>query len=122
MLKQEKIFLKLSLIISLLGIVILILISNKISPETAETTIDQLKSLELNSEVSIAGEIISVIDTPTILIINIKDPSGSIKVIADKKSLDKTLNKGAIIEIQGELKKYNEELEVEANKITIFWK
>lgn len=120
MLKQEKIFLKLSLIISLLGIVILILISNKISPETAETTIDQLKSLELNSEVSIAGEIISVIDTPTILIINIKDPSGSIKVIADKKSLDKTLNKGAIIEIQGELKKYNEELEVEANKITIF--
>ena len=121
MLKQEHILLKITLLISLLGVLLLIIISNYLPKQASSSTlISSLEELPEGTAVIVSGTISSVIDTPSILILQVKDTSGTIKVIADKDHLETKLTKNAQIEVEGTLKTYKDEREIQASHIKVY--
>ncbi len=121
MLIQEKILLKITLVISLLGMLLLIFISQKIAPQDANAIpINTLQDREENSQVTIMGVLESVINTPTILILKVKDNTGTMTVIAGKKEVSERLRKGMSIEVIGTLKTYEGKQELEAQTMKVF--
>lgn len=123
MLKEEAILLKIVLIISLTGMLLLLWLSAKL-PKQAEDTvlISSVEEMPEHTQVKIAGTIVSIKDTPTIMILDMKDSSSTIKVIADKKGMELKLKQKMRIEVQGTIKMYQEEVEIEASKIRILGK
>jgi aspartyl/asparaginyl-tRNA synthetase len=118
MIKQERTILKIAGIISLIGLIMLSIIVNK--PSSKDTMpIITLQDIDKGAQVTILGKITAIKDTPTILIIEVQDNTGMIKVIANKKGIEKTIEKETIIKVQGTLKEYKGNKEIEATTITI---
>ena len=121
MLKQERALLKITFIVSLVGMLLLIFISQRIAPQNMEAKpINSVKDEEENSQATVTGAIESVKEMPTLLILKVKDKTGSIKVIADKKQMTMKLKKGMKIEVTGIFKMYKNEQELEARTIKVF--
>mgnify|MGYP001567167691 CR=1 FL=1 len=123
MLKEETVLLKIVLIVSLIGMSLLFLLSAKL-PRQAEDAIlmSSLEEMPENAQVKIVGTITSIVDTPTIMILEIKDSSDTMKVITDKKGMELKLKKKMKVEVQGTIKMYKDEMEIEAAKIRILEK
>jgi|GEM_PF-2303832 RecJ-like exonuclease len=122
MLKEEKILLKCALAVSLLGIIILIILAETGSKGEEIVFISEAKEAEEGQEVGIQGEVKVLKDTPTITILTIQDETSEIKVIADKKGMETKLQKGMFVEVEGKIKLYQEEKEIEASTIRILKK
>jgi RecJ-like exonuclease len=114
---QESNLIKAALITSLAGILLLSLIVEKV--DLSASNIASLSNTSLDSKVKIKGEVISYKNIPSVKIIQVKDLTSQIKVIAftDK---DLELKKQDIIEVTGILKIYQDRLEIEAEEIKIF--
>ncbi len=120
MLPKEKIFLKIAVICSLFGLLLLIIISNYLPRKSVEsTTIGSIEETPEGTEISVKGTITSIKNTPTILIITIEDAASKVNVIADKKYLQENLKEKSIIEVTGTIKIFNNEKEIQASSVTI---
>lgn len=118
MLREEKILLKVSLMMSLLGLLTLIIISNRVAT-TKATPIESVLNSELSAEVRIGGRVSHIKSTGTVFILTIEDQSGAIKVIAEKEGVEGYLKRGMMVEVEGSVKEYKKQREVEAKSIRI---
>lgn len=115
--EESKLFI-VSLLFSLIGIII-ILIAAKYT-ELGYTKISEIDKNMVGNYVKIKVQVTSKRELQALYLFTVKDESNSIKVIAykdDKNLINLKVNQ--LIEIEGIVKKYKDELEIEANKITI---
>jgi len=113
---QESTLFKISLSLSLIGILILLLKKKK--KDLSSSNISEIINSSIEKEVKIKGIVTKITNTPGLLILNIKDNTAEIKAIAFKEK-EIEINKNDIIELQGIVKKYKNELEIEASLIKI---
>ncbi len=113
---HEKTLLKISLITSLVGILILLIILDKI--DISDSDIASINKTLIDKQVKIKGEITRTTETPGLYILNVKDNTGNIDIIIFKE--DKIeLKKGDIVEIEGQITEYQDKLELIAKKVII---
>ena len=110
----EKTLLKISIISSIIGIFILIIISESLVIK--ESSIKDVTKDKLDGRVKIIGEVTSVKETPGLNILNVKDNSGSIAVVVFKDE-EIPFRTGLILEIQGLVVEYNGKMEIQAEEI-----
>jgi len=113
--KEETLF-KISLICSLLGVLIILYISE--NTEIPSSNISNITDKDIETKVTIIGLVNSVKETPGLIILNVGDKTGNITVIAFKEE-NITIEKGRIIEIEGKVVEYNKQLEIQADSIII---
>lgn len=111
--------LKISFIISLLGILILLILSSILEPSL--TNIREIDSKYLNKKVKIQGEIINMksYNTKTneiFQVLEIKDGTGYIEVILSSKK-ETPLRKNQKITVIGIVNLYKNSLQIQAHKI-----
>lgn len=115
--KEEKLFL-VSLIFSLVGIVI-ILIAAKYD-KLEYTKISEIDKNKIGEYVKIKGFVVSKKELQSLYLFTIKDEDSYVKIVAfkdDENIINLKVNQ--LVEVEGTVKKYKNELEVEAKKITI---
>ena len=113
---DEKILLKISLIPSLVGILILLVILEKI--DVSDSNISAIDKNLSEKQVKIKGEITRIRETPAFSMINVKDDTGNIDVVVFKeKKLE--LKEGDIIQVEGQVTEYQGKLEILAKRIVI---
>lgn len=111
---DEKNLLKVALICSIIGIFIIFVFANRLEPSLIN--ISEISSSLVDQSVKVQGKIVSIKNSPSVLIFDVKDDTGSVKVVVfDKKNLD--LNKNQLVEVLGVVKEYKGSLEVEAKNI-----
>ena len=112
---QEPALFKLSLIISFIGLLILIFISDSI--EIKKYNIEDINNKLLEKEVKVSGIITRITETPGLIIFDIQDKTGTITAIAFKETFI-NLTKNQEIETQGKIQKYKDKLEIQVDQIT----
>lgn len=106
---------KISLIITILGILILLIISNNLAIELEN--ISEINTKHLNKNIKINGKILNLKNiNKNFQIITIKDTTGTIQVITDYQT---KLSKDQSITITGRVTQYKDSLQIQANKITL---
>jgi RecJ-like exonuclease len=113
---NESTLLKLSFVFSILGILIILFISETSSIELYK--ISDITNENLDKNVKIIGTIRNIIDTPEILITNIEDDSGTI-TIAIFKEENLVLEKHWQIEVIGKVTEYKDQLEIIADQVKV---
>jgi len=113
---ENKILLEIAIICSLVGILLLIFISEKI--ETPEKDIVNITKENLEEQVKITGTITKITETPGLYILTIKDSTGEITAIL-YKSEEISLEKGQVVTIEGSILEYKGQLEIEIDSIKI---
>ena len=107
---QRRIF-KISLIISLIGILFLLLLINILEPKLIP--IEKIKNNILNKNIKIQGEISNIEDKETFKILSIQDETGKIDVICNSGDFEENQK----IIVSGRVKEYQQYLNIQANKI-----
>ena len=113
---QDPSLFKVSLIISVIGTFLIMILS-----EYSEVELTEIKDLgkdQLEARVKVQGTVISTRETPGLYILKIKDLSGTIPLIIFKEN-PLPIERNAQIEVIGKLTKYKEELEIIVEKIKI---
>lgn len=113
---QDKYILKIALVFCIVGVFIVLVISQGV-PDYVN--ISNVSYHSMDQDVRVKGRIASFRDLPSTLLINLKDNTGMITVIAFKKE-NVTLKEGDIIEVYGTVTEYKNQLELEAKQIRIF--
>jgi len=110
---------KILLIATLLGIMLLLLISQQIKPKIQ--SVGEINESQLNQRVSVEGNIIKTRDysNDTFHVITFRDDSGLIQVIFNSNPRKLDVNSSFKYFISGKLEKYNETLQINADKITL---
>ena len=116
---KTRILLKLSLIISLIGIFLVLFLSNNLEPSVSN--ISSITSKELDNYIKIKGSIvytqeIFLNDSAYLEILTIKDDSGSIESVFRKRV---ALHVNQQVEILGKVSEYRGIIQIEASKIKI---
>lgn len=106
---------KICLSISLIGILILFIYTGSLSLDIKDISL--INKEDLNKFVKVNGQVTSIRDLPGILILSLKDKTSQIKVIIFKED-ELKIKKNDILEIEGIVKEYKEELEIQAEKVT----
>ena len=105
---------KLSLIISLLGILLLLFISENINLEISK--IDSITRNNLEQNVKINADVINVNKKDDLLFLKVKDETSEIDVVIfESNNLE--INKGDKIEVQGKITLYKDNLEIIAKNV-----
>ena len=125
---DENLLLKISLIFSILGVFTILFISE--STTLPITKISDIAEDKIDQKIKINGKITNVVDTPEIIIANIKDETGTITVIIFKNNETKIfplnlfqthenipLKNYQIVEIEGTIMSYQGNLEISADEI-----
>ncbi len=111
---MEKIS-KISLIISIIGILILLVIN--ISESQKIISVEKINAKMIGKNIKVMGKSESVIiNENNFTIFKLKDETGEIKVICECPNIKENDN----IEIIGRVTEYNGEIEIEAEKIKIY--
>jgi DNA/RNA endonuclease YhcR with UshA esterase domain len=113
---KDSTLLKISLAVSVTGIFIILYLvefQNRLPDNLNEITKDQLDSL-----IKVEGEVTKVTKTPGLLILNIKDNTGTTEVIAFT-SQESLIEKGMKVEVTGRVQEYQNKLEIIADEIKI---
>jgi len=114
MVMKEKTLLKIAVISSLIGVLILVYISDSLSPK--EYRISNLTRDKLGEFVDVKGSISTLRETPGLYIITLTDETFSIPVIVFKEE-NLTIEKGSLIDVKGNVIEYNGMLEIQAEEI-----
>lgn len=109
---QEITLLKISLISSIIGTIILIILSSTLEPKLIK--IKNIKDLDLYKKIKIQGNITSIKNYNDFNILEINDNSGKINIIANGKL---NLTKNQAITVTGKITEYKDELQLQAEKI-----
>ncbi len=116
---EEKTLFKISIITSLVGLLIMIIMIGAM--DLSESSISSINKTYIGKEIKIKGVLTSKKELSGITIMNVKDDTGSIKVIAYKDNDQYLeLKKDSTIEVKGLVKEYSSELEIEADSIKLF--
>ncbi len=109
--------LKISFTTALIGILLLLFLTNTLKP--VKKDIININSKDLNKEIQISGQITNVrtYNKSDFQIITIKDSTGGINTIINKNL---NLTNISNITINGEVQEYKSELQISANKIISF--
>ena len=114
---QDKTLLKISVICSLIGIIVLFLIADNLSLSTTE--ISKIQQSELGKQVKIKGKIESLSETDNLMFLTVgQEKIETVSVVLFKDS-DIALEKGDNIELTGTLEDYEGKREILANRIVI---
>ncbi len=114
---NENILLKLSLVFSILGILIILFISETSSIDLIK--ISEITKENLDEKVRIQGIIKTTADTPELLIINIEDETGTIIIILFKNSEEIILKENQKVEVVGKVMEYKDQLEISVDQIKV---
>ena len=111
-----KLNLKTTLSISLIGILLLLFLSEFISPKI--TNISDINNKLLNQKTQVQGQILSIrtFEDSNFQIISIKDSTGKINIILNNP-INITNNQN--ITVIGTINQYNQTLQIQADKITL---
>lgn len=116
---EEKTLFKIAMITSLVGLLVMIIMIGAI--DISESGISSINKTYIGKEIKIKGILTSKKELSGITIMNVKDDTGSIKVIAYKDNNQYLkLEKDSTIEVKGLVKEYGSELEIEADSINLF--
>ena len=113
---NNSIILKLSIIISMIGILILLILTNTTQP--TKTRIKNISSQDLNKKVEIQGKIQSIktYKESNFQIITINDSTGKIDITLDNPT---NLTKNQTIRVIGKVTEYQASLQIQADKIEL---
>ena len=111
---DNKTLFKISLACSLMGILLIVYISDKI--EAPLFNIEELTKEKIDQEIRIKGEIKNFNDLPSLVLMEVEDKTGTITVMFFKEK-NVTIKKGQKIEVDGKLVEYEDKLEIEADSI-----
>ena len=111
-----KLNLKTTLSISLIGILLLLFLSEILSPKPIN--IENINNKLLNKKVQVQGQIFNIrtYEDSNFQIISIKDETGKIDVTLDNPT---TLNNSQNIRVIGKIKEYKQYLQIQADKIVL---
>ncbi len=102
--------LKVLIVISLSGILLLLFLSNILEPKLID--IEKINNRMVNRKVKISGTVIEIYDKETFKILIVKDKTGKINVLCKCRDI-----KNESIEVIGRVKKYKNQLQINADKI-----
>lgn len=115
---HQKTLFKISLIVSLFGILLLLFLANSLEPKLID--ISSINDEMLNQQIKISGEIFKIQDKETFKILSISDSTGKIDVLCEcREELienNQIKNNQEIIVI-GRVTEYREYLQISADKI-----
>ena len=112
---DDKKLTKLSLILSLVGLILIYYITTVI--EVKAFAISDIDKSMIDRDVKVSGEIANVIKTDKVLILLVKDESSSISVVSfDPEEIPK-IKEGQFIEVTGKVALYKNKLEIIADSI-----
>ncbi len=103
--------LKISFIISILGILLLLFLANYLEPPL--TNLRDINDKMINQKVKVQGTIFLISDKETFKILSMSDETGKIDVLCECNNIDNNQK----IEVQGAIKEYREYLQIQADKI-----
>lgn len=112
---EEKTLLKIAFIFSIVGVVALFLVSENIAPQ--EIKISEISCADSGKDVKIHGRIAGVDEKEDIVVISVAQEK-IIKVVAFKDG-KLNLQKGQVIEVEGEVRNYKGNLEIVADKMKV---
>ena len=112
---KESLLVKLALITSLAGILVLFLISGHIKVE--EKPLDKISVENLEDYVKVNGMVTNVIDTDNVAILKITQPRDIDVVVFKNGPLN--ISKGANVEIIGKVDEYKNKAEIIAELIRV---
>ena len=109
-------FLKITLTITLLGILLLLFLVNTLQPR--QTNIEEINNNLLNKNVKIKGIIFNIktFEDSNFQVISIKDDTGKIDITINQIT---NLKENQEISVTGKVKEYNQHLQVQADKIMV---
>lgn len=112
-------FKKILLLSSLIGIILLLFLSQQITPKNQN--ISELNESQLEQRIKITGNLIEAraYSNNTFHIIEIQDSTGAISVIFNTKSKELNLNYSKNYSIIGKLERYNKTIQINAEKISL---
>ncbi|MDP4012699.1 MAG: hypothetical protein Q8R00_03795 [Candidatus Nanoarchaeia archaeon] len=108
---EEKTIFKLSLISSIIGIILIIGITNSLEPQTIKI-LDINRDL-LDQQVKVSGKIDSIIKKDSLTILNVKD----VKTIPIVLFENADFKKGSKVEVTGRVSEFQKELQITASYI-----
>ncbi len=112
---DDSLLLKVSFILALVGISILIVLSDKLSLDNS--SISSIDEGILGNNVKIKGIVTPIRLNNLMQIFQVQDNTGNINVVLYKNDLK--INKGSIVEVEGHVTKYNNELQVSGDLIKV---
>ena len=110
---NDRLTFKITLTISLLGILVLFMLPKPVSPLKQ---ISEITEQEIDNSVRIIGQVIKIKDLPGIALLNIKDKTGEITVIIFKEE-ELKIKQNDFLEIEGKITEYKGEIEIQAERI-----
>ncbi len=105
---------KMLIICTIFGLVLLTIISEKL--EISQEPISAISIEKVNKQTTIQGYVRKILNKNTITELELEDKTGKIKVIIFSKEKIKA---GSLIKVEGKIAKYNNELQVYAEKILV---
>ncbi len=112
---QESTLFKISLTLSIIGILVLLFVSEKKDADLV--TIEEALNSSIGQKVKIKGQLTTIINSPGFLILNIKDNTGEIKAIAFIEE-EIRIFPNSTVKVEGQIKEYKNEKEIEVSSIT----
>ena len=114
---QEKTLLKIALICSLLGLLILYLISNDI--EIKEKNIEKITIDNKDEFVKLNGIVNNVIDTEKVTLIKILQPQEITVVLFKNENKTMPIQQGNEVEVIGKVDEYKGKMEIIADRLRV---
>lgn len=111
---EEKTLFKIAFSVSLIGIFILLFISEKTNIKSIQ--ISSINPSMLDQQIKVNGKVEKITKTGLVSIIQLKDETSSIKVVAFENL---TINKDDTLEVTGKITSYKNELEIDSDKIIV---
>ena len=105
---------KISLIISVVGIIFLLILSQKLEPK--EMKISDISNKMIEGYAKIRGDLVSIKSLDNMQILKIEDKTGIITAVVYGKT---NLSNGTRVEIIGKVVRYRGSLEIEVQKIRV---
>ena len=114
---KEQTLLKIALITSLLGLLILYLISGNI--ELKEKNIEKITIENKDEFVKLSGIVSNLVNSEKVMILEITQPQEITVVLFKNKNNTFNINKGNEVEIFGKVDEYNGKMEIIAERVRV---
>ena len=112
---KEKTLLKIALIISILGLLLLVILSQLI--KIGESPIAKITKEKLEEDVKLTGKIIKISETNNTIFLQIQSQDRIAVIVFKDETID--LRQNDIVEIEGTVEDYQGNLEIIANKVRV---
>lgn len=112
---KESILLKIALICSLVGVLILFFISDNVEPK--EKAISKIEMEAVGEDIKLKGYVSKITDLEKVMFVEITQPEKITVVLFKKDNI--TLYEGSYVEVLGEIDEYSGKMEVIGNRVRV---